>query len=109
MRDVDGEANRFAAFAMLVPMRDDIADQVLAVHALGELRLDIIADAGLDATKVRVGRRIDARLDQIFLLDELRDLRAFHDRVEDAAKPSAVAAAWRGGQSDQHGLADRRR
>ena len=88
--------------AVLVPVGDDVADQVGAVHALGELRFDVIADAGLDAAQVRIDRRKDASSDQILLLDQLGDLRAFDDHVEDAAEPAAVTAAWRGCQAEQH-------
>ena len=49
----------FAPVAVLVPMGDDVADQIGTVHALGELVLDVIADAGFDALEVNIARRID--------------------------------------------------
>ena len=51
--------------------------------------------------EIGIDRRIDARLDQIPLLDQLGDLRAFDDGLEDPAEPTAVAPAWRGSQSQQ--------
>ena len=41
--DADGEADGLPALAELVPMGDDVADQLGRVHALGELALDIVA------------------------------------------------------------------
>src|SRR5271168_2615898 len=87
MRDVDGKANRLAALAVLVPVRDDIADQIVAVHTLGKLRFDVIADAGFDATKIDITRRIYARPDQEFLFDQFGDLRRLDNAVEEVAKP----------------------
>ena len=54
-----------------------------------------------DALEIGIDRRIDARLDQIALLDQFGDLRAFDDGFEDAAEPAPVAAARRGGQAEQ--------
>jgi hypothetical protein len=34
---VDRECDRLAALAMLVPVRDDVADKLRPIHALGEL------------------------------------------------------------------------
>ena len=64
------------------------------VHALGELRLDVIAGLNADASQIGIDRRIDARTNQIALLDQFRDLRALDDRFENATKPAPVAPAW---------------
>ena len=53
MRDVDGEGHGLPALAELVPVRDDVADQLRAIHAVGELGLDIVA--GWMRTPVRSG------------------------------------------------------
>ena len=90
-------------------MGDDVADQLGPIHALGELRLDVVAGLRADALQVGIDRRIDARLDQVALLDQLGDLRTFDDGLEDAAEPAPVAAAWRGGQAEQRPRRDRRR
>jgi hypothetical protein len=39
---VDCKADGLAALAIAMPMRNDVADQVAAVHALGKLHLDIV-------------------------------------------------------------------
>jgi hypothetical protein len=44
-------------------MADDVADQVVPVHALGELRLDVVTLPSLDTLQVGVGRRIDTGAD----------------------------------------------
>ena len=36
--DVDGEADGLPPLAVLVPVGDDVADQIVAIHSLGELR-----------------------------------------------------------------------
>jgi hypothetical protein len=51
--DAGGEAHGTPAFAIFVPMANDVADQLRSVHALGELRLDIVAGLHLDAFEVR--------------------------------------------------------
>lgn len=86
---------------MPVPGRDDVANQVRAVHALGELAFDIVAGDGAHASEVWIDRCEYPCLDQIFLFDQLGDLRTFDDDVEDPAETAAVPSAWRCGQSDQ--------
>ena len=51
VRDADGKDDGLPALAELVPMRDDIADQLRLVHAVGKLVLDIVAGDGLHAFK----------------------------------------------------------
>src|SRR6185312_10489041 len=92
----------FAALAIAMPMRNDVADQVAAVHALSKLQLDIVAGADFDALQIRVDRRIVARLDQVLLRDQLGDLWTFNDGVEDAAEPATIATTWCSSQPDQH-------
>ena len=38
----DGEDHGLPALAVLVPMRDDVADQLWAIHPLGEFCLDVV-------------------------------------------------------------------
>src|SRR3984893_13883188 len=102
--NIDREANRLPLLAELVPVADDVADEIVAVHPFGELGLDIIADAGFDALQVRVDRSEYACPDQIPLRDQFGDLRTFDDDVEDAAQAATVTAAWRGSQADQDGV-----
>src|SRR6516225_778465 len=59
------------ALAELMPMLDDIADELRPIHALGELGFDVVALAGFHAPQVRIDRRVDPRADQISLFDQL--------------------------------------
>ena len=43
VRDVDGKGHGLPALAELVPVGDDVADQLRPVHAIGELALDVVA------------------------------------------------------------------
>ena len=43
VRDVDGEGDGLSPLAVFVPVRDDVADQLRPIHALGELAFDIVA------------------------------------------------------------------
>ena len=47
--DIDGEGDGFSFLAELVPVCDDIADQLGAIHALGKLALVIVACDGSNA------------------------------------------------------------
>ena len=80
----------------MVPVRDDVADQVDAVHPLGELRLDIIADTRFDALQVRIDRRVYARLDQILLA--IRSATCGHSMMRSKMPP-------RPRPSPRHGVA----
>ena len=64
MRDVDAESDRATAVAVFVPMRDDVADQFGAIHAVGELVLDIVASDGVHAgqDQDRSARKCGCRL-----------------------------------------------
>ena len=108
VRDVDREGDGLPPLAEFVPVGDDVADQLRPVHALGELGLDVVAVARADATQIGIDRRIDARPHQVALLDQLGDLRAFDQFLEDAAEPAPVAPAWRCGQAEQRWRPDRR-
>ena len=57
-RDIDREGDRLSALGVLVPVGDDVADELRPVHAIGELALDVIADARFDAFQVRIDRRV---------------------------------------------------
>ena len=61
VRDVDGEGDGLPALAVLVPVRDDVADQLGAIHAVGELGLDVVAVTGVHAAEIGIDRRVDAR------------------------------------------------
>src|SRR5690348_2843082 len=102
MRDVDGKADSLATLAIAMPMADNVADQIATVHARGKLRLNIVPCADFDAFQIGIDGSVVPRLDQVLLLDQLGDLRTFNDGVEDAAKPAAVATAWRRSQPNQH-------
>ena len=65
VRDVDREGDGLSALAVLVPVRDDVADQLGPIHALGELAFDVVAGDRADALQIGIDRRIDARPDQI--------------------------------------------
>ena len=103
VRDVDGEGDGLPALAVLVPVRDDVADQLRPIHAIGELGLDVVAVTRAHAAQIGIDRRIDARRHQDSRARSASgDLRAFDHRLEDAAEPAPVAAAWRCGQAEQH-------
>ena len=102
VRDVDRERDGLPALAELVPVGDDVADQLGNVHAVGELDLDVVAGYRAHAGQVGIDRGIDAGLDQVALRDQLADLRALDHGREDPAQAAPVAPAGRGGQSDQH-------
>jgi hypothetical protein len=97
--DAAGEGHGLAALAILEPVRDDVADELVPIHALGELGLDVVAGLRLDAAQIRIDWRVDPRLHQVPLLDEVGDLRALDHRVEDAAEPATIATAWCCGES----------
>jgi hypothetical protein len=83
---------------------NDVAHQLVVIHALLELRLDIIAGSRLHSLKVRIYRRIHAALDQMASVDQLGYLRALQHGGEDAAEASTIAAAWRGSQPEDDGV-----
>ena len=87
-------------FAKLVPVGDDVADQLRAIHALGQLSLVVIAGLDANAFEIGSGWRIAARVNEELLLDERRHLRSFDDHVEDPAESTAVAAAGRRGGAE---------
>ena len=69
--DAAGEGDGLAALAVLEPVRDDVADELVRVHPLGKLGLDIVARLRSDAAQIGIYRRIDLRLDEIALLDQV--------------------------------------
>src|SRR4029077_18469228 len=93
--DAAGEGDDLAALAILEPVGDDVADELVPIHPLGELGLDIVAGLRPDAAQIRLDWRVYSRLHQVPLLDEIGDLRALDHGLEDAAETAAVAAAWR--------------
>jgi hypothetical protein len=102
--DAAGKCDSAPALAVLVPVRDDVADELVAIHPLGKLRLDIVTGLRPDAAQIWIDRRIDARPDEVALLDQVGDLRAFDHALEDAAEPSIIATARRCGQSEHDGV-----
>src|SRR3974390_3026550 len=102
MLHVDGERDRLSALAELMPVRADIADELRAVHPLGQLRLDVVAGLRADAAKIGIDRRVYASLDQVTEYDQLGHLGAREEGLEDSAEPATVAAAWRRRQAEQH-------
>src|SRR5215469_393752 len=105
MRNIAGEGDGLFALAELVPMGNDIADELGVVHSGGKFGLDIVTVADMDAAQIRLDRRVDAALDQpTALLDEVRDLRALDHGGEDPAESAAVAATGCGRESDQDGI-----
>ena len=87
VRDVDRERDGLPALAELVPMGNDVADQLGNVHAVGELALDVVAGLRLHPAQVGIDRGIDAGLDQIALRDQLADLRALDQVVKMPPSP----------------------
>ena len=77
--NVDTEHQSLPTLAMFVPVGNDVADQIITVHPIGELVDDIIALPGLDAFQIGIGRGVVDRRHQVLLLDQLGDLRAFDD------------------------------
>jgi len=102
--DAAGEGHGLAALAVLEPMRDDVSDELVPIHPLGELGLDVVAGLRSDAAQIGVERRVDPRLDQIALLDQVGHLRALDHGLEDAAEPTTIATAWRGREPEHDGV-----
>jgi hypothetical protein len=74
MGNAGRKADGLSSLSEFVPMGDDIPDQIIAVHALGELAFDIITSLNLHAFQVWDSGCIDDGSNQIFLFDEFRDL-----------------------------------
>ena len=72
-----------------------------AIHALGELALDVVAGDCADASQVGIDRRIVARTNEI--AEPISSATCGHSIIvfENAAEPAPVAAAWRGRQAEQ--------
>ena len=102
MRHVHCERDSLPALAVLVPVRDDVTDQVGPVHPRSQLAFDVITGDRADATQIRIDRRVYPRPHQIAASDQLGDLRRFDQRFEDPTKAATVAAARRGRQPDQN-------
>ena len=47
MLNADGERDGAAPLTEFVPMADDVADQLGAIHPVGELVLDVVAEPGV--------------------------------------------------------------
>ena len=88
----------------LVPVANDVADQLGAIHPVGELVLDVVAEPGMHAFQVGLDRRIDPRRHQPTALDQVGHLRAFDDGFKDAAEPATIAPARRGGEPQHDGI-----
>jgi hypothetical protein len=52
MGDAGGEHNCRAALSESEPMVDDVANQLRLVHALGELRLDVVTTSHRDTGEI---------------------------------------------------------
>src|SRR5262249_44665454 len=98
MTDAAGEHDGAPAIAVLMPVRDDVADKLRLVHAFGELGFYVVAGVRFDAAQIEINRGVNPCFDQIALLDQRCDLRALDYRLEDAAEPATVATARRGSQ-----------
>ena len=61
VRDVDCEGDGAPPFAEAVPGRDDVANQLFRVDALGQRALDVIAARNSDAFQVGPARCINPR------------------------------------------------
>jgi hypothetical protein len=102
--DAARERDGLAALAVFVPVGDDVADELIVVHALGELGLDVVALLGAHAAQIGIDRRVDARPDEVALLDQIRHLRTLNHTPEDAAETATVTTTWRCGQSEDDGV-----
>jgi hypothetical protein len=96
MRDVDAEHQGLPSLAVSVPVGDDVADQIVAVHAIGKLLDDVIPLPGLDTLQIGSGRRVIDRGDQTAPLDQFGDLRTFDKLVKEVAQSSPITPTWRG-------------
>jgi hypothetical protein len=102
MLHVDSEGHRLPALAVLVPVGDNVADELGTIHPLGELGFDVVATLDADAEQVRLRRREASDRHQVFLGDQFRDLRTLDHGLEYAAEAAPVAPTWRGCQAEQH-------
>src|SRR5262249_18013085 len=99
--DATCEHDSSSAFAKLVPVGDDVADKFGTVHAISELRLDIVAPFDAHAAQIWIDGRVNARFDEVALPDQLGDLGALDHHVEEVAQAEAIASAWRCRQAKQ--------
>jgi hypothetical protein len=90
---VNGEANRFPTLCVAMPVSDDVADQVGTIHTLSELNLNVIAALAPHTVQVGIDWCIHLSFYELAFLDQGRDLWAFNDDVEDAAKAATIAPA----------------
>ncbi len=59
--DRNGESDRLSALGVFMPVRDDIADQIAAVHPLGELAFNVVAALSANTAQIGIAWCIDPR------------------------------------------------
>ena len=67
MSDIDGKDNSPSAFAVFMPMRDDITDEIVTIHPLGELRFDVVASFHPYTFKIDIPRGVHAGSNEVAL------------------------------------------
>src|SRR5215470_7461213 len=100
MSDARRKDDGVASCCEAMPMGDDVADELRLVHALGKLRLDVIASFNAYTVQVRLRRSIDAASHEVAAPDQLSDIGALDQRLEHVPEPAPIASAWRSGQSN---------
>jgi hypothetical protein len=87
---IDTKHERFATLPQLVPVGNNIADEIVSVHTIGELIDYIVAPSCIYALQVRVSGRVVYDPDQMLLFDQLWNLRTFNDLIEIVAQAATV-------------------
>src|SRR5262249_60845209 len=65
MTDAAGEGDGLAALAVLEPMRSEVSEELVPIHPLGELGLEVVAGLRSDASQIRIGWSGDPRPPQV--------------------------------------------
>ena len=94
------EHNSFAAIGQAVPMRDDVANQFCSVHSIREFALGIISLSDGHALQVWLGRGKHLGSDQVAKVDQLLNLRALNQSVEDIPQATTIPSTWRCSHAD---------
>jgi hypothetical protein len=77
---------------------NNVADQLGLIHALGELRFDVIAALDSDTFQIRPHWRIDFSARKVATSGQVGDRGAFDERVKNIPEATAICPAWCRGQ-----------
>ena len=72
--NADGECDGAAPLTEFVPVGNDVADKLWAIHPVGELVLNVVAEPGVNALQIGLDRRINPRRHQPALRNQVGHL-----------------------------------